>query len=418
VLASERSVSYASIYVDNKGAFVNQQAGLRELLLARLLLLVLLAASLGACSLSPFVIQGSIDSNNTVEDVTTTVLVTNILRARDQAPLFFSDISQLRGSLNLSLSAQESFPWGPLYKPMTATGVRRSGQTGPLVMSTNPTYDIAPLNTKQFTQGLLSSVSETVFGDYINRVSPRITFQLFVQKIDRYERSGETSLDSSNSGYYEKISYWTDKRIHKMKVVITSSSHDFGPKVMVKAKDVLDAKTAGLSIKAIMRSGTVQFQDRTTNAILCVPNDGDTNYIAVGIVSVSTIKLSEATTYEQSNKACVGGAEGDIIDPQPVKYLAHLRTVEGMFYYLGAIMNDDNPEENLFRFHIYDHPISDFRLSVSYRGRQYYIPNWEQGEGSRDYTIGILGVLNDAVNLNRDASELPTTKATQAVGGG
>jgi hypothetical protein len=30
----------------------------------------------------------------------------------------------------------------------------------------------------------------------------------------------------------------------------------------------------------------------------------------------------------------------------------------------------------------------------------------------------ILAILNDLLNVNRDANEIPTTKAVQAVGGG
>ena len=141
-----------------------------------------LAAVLAGCSLTSFVSSESIDYNKTVEDVTTSVLVTNILRARDSGPLFFSDISQLRGSFTASAQASASFPFGPINRPLTAGGTRDSATLGPLTFSNNPSFDMAPLTTKQFTQGLLNSISESLVAYYMGRLGPNnyIALDLFV----------------------------------------------------------------------------------------------------------------------------------------------------------------------------------------------------------------------------------------------
>jgi hypothetical protein len=51
---------------------------------------------LAGCSLAPVIAESTLNYNTTVETVTNGVLVTNILRARDSAPLYFSDLSHPR----------------------------------------------------------------------------------------------------------------------------------------------------------------------------------------------------------------------------------------------------------------------------------------------------------------------------------
>ena len=54
-----------------------------------------------ACSLSGTVGQHSIAYNGTMEVATDTVLVANILRARDRAPLHFSTLGGIHGAYTL-----------------------------------------------------------------------------------------------------------------------------------------------------------------------------------------------------------------------------------------------------------------------------------------------------------------------------
>ena len=56
---------------------------------------------LAACSLSETIGQHSVAYNSTVEAATDAVLVMNVLRARDRAPLHFSTIGAIHGAFNL-----------------------------------------------------------------------------------------------------------------------------------------------------------------------------------------------------------------------------------------------------------------------------------------------------------------------------
>jgi hypothetical protein len=83
----------------------------------RLRILLLLAALLSGSCTASYVTGESIASNKAVEAETNSILVTNILRARDGVQTYYSDISHLRGSLQAQASIQ-----APLGVGDTKTG--------------------------------------------------------------------------------------------------------------------------------------------------------------------------------------------------------------------------------------------------------------------------------------------------------
>ena len=146
--------------------------------------LVLAAMLCGGCT-APYITGETIASNKAVEAETNAILVTNILRARDGVPTYFSDISHLRGSLQEQASIQA--PIGVGY--MKAWTGRSTVGPGAFVQ-VNPSFDIAPLNTQGFTKGINEPLDVRVFQYYLDRAIPPYTLlELFVDKVEdvRYE---------------------------------------------------------------------------------------------------------------------------------------------------------------------------------------------------------------------------------------
>jgi hypothetical protein len=404
------------------------------------------ALALVGCSLSSSISTESEDYNHTVEDVTNNILVTNILRAHDGAGLYFSDLSQIRGSLSLSGSIQASFPWGPWFRPSSGTGVRRSAQIGPVAVNTNPTFDIAPLNRKQFAQGILEPLSKTILAYYIQRgVDPSVIIRLFVSRIDEVQveaghisvvRSlnpyddgcGEPAKGKPKCGFDTLLDLWAPPdwlpnapSRDQPKVVVVAGTKNFGPPVSADAKAVVEAATAGLEAKSAGKQ--IQFTKKSAEITLCVPSDEPGKYSAVGIVPNSVVKTPEGEQVPSTDEACNppvhhADKKAEVLKPK-IRYQLALRSVEGIFYWLGGLPACAEPSDNQsggppIPFCIYGAPITNPRFSVEYRGKTYYIS--EKIEG-KDYTTIILALLNDLLNINRDANEIPTTKAVQAVGG-
>lgn len=121
---------------------------------------------LGGCSLSGAVTHSSLDYAQVLETVTNDMLATNILLARDQAPLHFTDLSQIRGSLQLQAQTQVSEPFGSLFN---SDEPPRAMLNGLIAGASNPSFDVVPLNTKSFTEGINAPIDPKYFQYLTNR---------------------------------------------------------------------------------------------------------------------------------------------------------------------------------------------------------------------------------------------------------
>ena len=68
-------------------------------LAAPLLSVALLCAAVAACSFDEGIAERAVKYSKTVEEANNSLLLLNILRARDRRPMHFTAISQVRGSL-------------------------------------------------------------------------------------------------------------------------------------------------------------------------------------------------------------------------------------------------------------------------------------------------------------------------------
>ena len=378
----------------------------------------------GACSLAPVIEDNSNDYGTTIEHVANTSLVTNVLRGRDGAPLYFPDLSQVRGLMNASVSTQSTIPW---LLPKTGSSL-----AGPFSASTTPSFDIAPSNTKQFYLGILNPISQNVFSYFVERARGYGTFQwifhLLVSNIEVVEPGRPAIVYSWNETEFVEIADRWFSSGHDPKVIsIRGSSKTFGPPMEVDAKAVVQASTAGLEVVAAP-DGKMQFQKSGGSTSVICFHDG-TGYSAISILQNSVVKgpagEPEPSLSDRSARACRG----------PISrrhYSLHLRSVEQIFNYLGLLVFAQEkgllirqPGQHYagcprIPFVLGRTPTDHVRFSVSYRGAIYYVSdtNHRLECGAIDNTLPILAVLNDLLNINRDANEIPTTKAVQSINGG
>jgi hypothetical protein len=94
--------------------------------------------------------------------------------------------------------------------------------------------------------------------------------------------------------------------------------------------------------------------------------------------------------------------------PQVVLYL---RSVESAIFYLGQTLNEPEVGRAL-PFFIRDVDTGHTRFRASYRGTEYYVAD---NDGRKDATLLILSIINQILNLYKNANEIPTTKAVQSV---
>jgi len=138
------------------------------------------ALSLGACtSLSPQVGGSATDYSTVMEEFNNQVLMVNVLRARDQSPLNFSDLPIIHGSI----SQQSSVSALSVLGASTGTSARSSVETG-VQFSSSPTFDTSSLNNEAFVLNMLQPVSPAYMESvWHTGYSRELLLNLFVESI-------------------------------------------------------------------------------------------------------------------------------------------------------------------------------------------------------------------------------------------
>jgi hypothetical protein len=122
--------------------------------------------ALGGCSASNVIDLYAADYRQTAATAGDSQLLLNILRAKDDLPIHFSDLSVIHGSIQWTAGASASIP-------VAQNGSMTPAAISPAVGLQNaPTFDLGTLDTQDFTRGMLSPVD------------PKIIKQLFDQGVD------------------------------------------------------------------------------------------------------------------------------------------------------------------------------------------------------------------------------------------
>jgi hypothetical protein len=116
------------------------------------LILLLLSCGLGGC-LSPMALDHvAIAYNQSIADVVSKQLLLNIARARHNQPIYFSGISNIAATLNFQANAGAT-------PELAGSGTSLMPIFGGSV-SENPTISIVPMEGEEFTQRMLTPLSE------------------------------------------------------------------------------------------------------------------------------------------------------------------------------------------------------------------------------------------------------------------
>lgn len=142
----------------------------------------LVAVVLVACSVPAAVVRDqSISYGDAIEDTTDELLLLNILRAKDKAPLQFDTIPSIHESIQANAQLQSAIPFGP---PNTKSTTRNLA-TGQLGLQVSPTFEIDHLVTKDFATGIASPIDPKFVKYWLDRgLDRRIVLLLFFSRAE------------------------------------------------------------------------------------------------------------------------------------------------------------------------------------------------------------------------------------------
>jgi len=149
----------------------------------RLALAALLIA-LSGCGLSSVMIKAdALSFGDVIEDATNKLLVLNLLRARDKAPLHFADIPVIRESVQQTVSISFLQFMGSV-KPTATTDSQTVGAN----LQLTPSFEVSHLYSKEFITGIASPIDPRVVKYWLDRgLDRRIVLLLFFSAVEIVE---------------------------------------------------------------------------------------------------------------------------------------------------------------------------------------------------------------------------------------
>ncbi|WP_043363601.1 hypothetical protein [Belnapia sp. F-4-1] len=405
----------------------------------RLLALALLPG-LAACSLGGSIAENSIAYNGTMQVATDTLLVVNVLRARDQAPLHFSTIGAIHGAFTLSA--------GFGYELSHSAGLAQPA----LLASTNPSFDIGPLDRQEFARGLLRPIDPVLLRLLSDQGLPdQILLYLLVSKFDegpggriiandparRQALDPQTEAACTEAGMEARppcdpFEAMVDRltRFGRLRFNGYTRLIPLGPplsRAEATAPDRLSMlKEPGITLR---RDGEGWQLYRAVNQlVICVPGRPGSSppFTALALdneppqISPITQEGDPCNADEVADHAIHAGRAA----PQGLAW--YLRSVDEILHYLGAVQRREEegiayrvsiprPDGGQARprlFRLWQQPPARPRLAADYRGARWYVAPQDEAE---DQTLRVLALTTQLLNLQKSAGEIPSSGTLRLV---
>ena len=151
-------------------------------------LVVLVSFALFGCVVSPEMIKtDTMGFDDAIEDATNKLLLINVLRARDNAPLHFAEIPVIRQSMQQSASLGFLNFLGKL-----ANTTQRDNMTLGVTVQKSPNFEVTHLGSKEFNTGIASPIDAKFVKYWLDRgLDRRIVLLLFFSSAEIIETKSE-----------------------------------------------------------------------------------------------------------------------------------------------------------------------------------------------------------------------------------
>jgi hypothetical protein len=396
------------------------------------------ALLVSACSLGDTVGRHGIAYNGSVEAATDTVLVLNVLRARDQAPLHFTEVGSIHGALTLSA--------GLGYDLSNING----GTEPALLAATNPSFDIAPLDRQEFARGLLRPIDPALLRLLSDQGWPsQMLLHLLVSRFDegpggrsavndprlRQDLDPATRAACARDGLAarppcDRFQAMVDRITSHGPLVFNGYTRlvPVGPRLTraeaIAPENLTTARQPGMTMR--QDGPGWQLYRALPQLVLCVPEaDGDggrRRYTALALDN----DAPQASPMQQGGSPCTAdevadrpSGAGEAATPGVSWYL---RSVDEVLHYLGEVQRREEAgvayrvnmgaSATPHLFHLWPEQPARPRLSAEYRGRRWWVAEYNEGD---DVTLRVLALTTQLLNLQKSASEIPSAGTLRLV---
>jgi hypothetical protein len=375
-----------------------------------------------------------------VETATDTVLVLNVLRARDRAPLHFSTIGAIHGAFSLFAGVG------------TDLSRLRSGVEPATLAGSSPSFDVAPLDRQDFARGLMRPLEPGLFRLLSDRGLPdQLLLHLLVSRFDEgaggrsivNEPNDRRPLDPAARAACAEAAAAAPPPCDRFQAVVDSLTRhgrllfNGYTRLVPHGPRLTRAQAADPQVLAVAREAGMTLRPDgpgwrlyrlTEQIVICVPSapgatprytalalDRDAPQVSAlpqGGDPCSADEVADAPT--QAGHARTGGLSW------------YLRSVDEILTYLGAVQRRE--EEGVpYRitvgldasrtatprlFRLWPQPPARPRFSVEYRGTRWWVAEHDPAE---DLTLSVLALTTQLLNLQKSADEIPASRTLRLV---
>lgn len=386
-----------------------------------------LCGLLAACSLSGVMDDDVLDYFQVNDLATNRITLLNVLRAKDRAPLHFSELSQIRGQLSVSLTAAATMPIGPLSHTTS-----RGSTTSSANVSAAPSFDIVSLDTKDFTTGVMTPITPQTLKFFFDE---GMDYRLVLMLLSSGMRpAGEPEVilnapDSARVVCYKENTLAFNARPSGYRIIDpVEACSGFKEPEFYGFLRLMNSLRRVYPITYPASDGI-----KSESVLLCEEpsSGGQANPVAL-------IGASDLDRLTVPASVCSGGAEtGQItLGTTPGTYVISIRSTLEVIQFVGRIVafqeaNSTASNERcvtlipvplsgstcdgevLFRL---QHRHSSGDIGLDYNGTYWAVPAAEPCiPGACDHTLETMSMVALLLNQNKSAAEITKTPAAQLV---
>ena len=405
----------------------------------------LLLLALAGCALGQPIAQQAVDYNHAVEAAANALLVTNVLRARDEAPLHFTSMPQIRGSLSVGLSQPG------IGLPIAGS---QQGLNLGLSGSNSPSFDVSALDTQDFIRGLLEPLESQIIRYYWDRGYPdQLILMLLFSAVEeagtgrRFINDPRCWLDRPDCPGQEN-SASLQQALELNLALGRPAFHPYTALIPV-GPPLTPAQAAEPALLAMLAEAKTRLLPAPGGRFQLHRVEQRVAVCRRRMVQGRLVLLRPGTPPADQGRDspyCLSdeqvereGAPGSL---SARGQQAFVRSVQEIFRFLGVLVKVQaqmpprrNGTANCIYFGLGEaRPGTATRraclfqllpgegpagaVTVEHAGLHFHVPAFrEPGEGGNvgDYSMRVLALLSDLVNLKKSSSSIPSTRAVQIV---
>jgi hypothetical protein len=411
------------------------------------LALTIAGLCLSACTtFEPPFQSASVHYNRVVADTNNELIFLNIIRAKDREPMYFTAVSQMRGSLTLSgtsaLSAEypesgavvtDTFDSDGAITAMSkqaTASVRKLSPSISATIATNPSFDYQVLDTQEFYNGILTSISPSTLASYLRQgwrddlltalVVEKVEFSEFQEGTNTLGKPFATLINSpsnksgANFGEFIRCFETQPNSLLPVERKLFNLADIEKPSL----SQLPDLKKAGYSIDeknnvvySVSRPDGLRVSPRDSLHPSCVSFLSHLEFTEPQ--AERALRRDEKST-EKVGSESVSGTGFLVRNNLAITYT--LRSTQSIIYFLGEYLREESEAYTLSTGPIFEalteKPSSTFS-KTELNGKTYWIATAQERSGSN--TLSTMAFLNQMINLQKSADERPATAIVQSV---